>query len=168
MDLRYSLTPGDVDAAWRGHRPFFVGEMLASASLALAGVALLTVDAASPFAWLATVVGVLLVARGQWSRQRRRWHGPAESLPVHLTVSEDGLTARTPDATTRVAWAAYTDSHEIPAGFLLYRGGTYSFIPRRAFTSGEDVDAFRGIVGRRVERRRWIRIRRKARRMTAR
>jgi hypothetical protein len=171
MDLQYCLTPEDFEAAWRGHRPFFAGEMVASGFLALSGLAMLSTDAGSPFAWVNTVVGVLLVARGQWLRHqlRRHWAEAAESsTQVHLTVGEEGLTARTPHAATQVDWAAYTDSHELAGGFLLYRGATYAFIPRRAFSSDAEVDAFRGIVGRRVERRRWIRIRRKAGRMTTR
>jgi hypothetical protein len=171
MDLQYGLTPGDFEAAWRGHRPFFAGEMVASAFLALSGLAMLSMDAASPFAWVETVVGALLVSRGQWLRHqlRQHWAEAAESLTeVHLTVSEDGLTTRTPHATTQVDWAAYTDSHEIPSGFLLYRGATYAFVPRRAFSSQAELDAFRYIVGRRIERRRWIRIRRKASRLTTR
>jgi hypothetical protein len=164
MDLHYSLTPQDLEEAWRGHRPFFTGEMVASAFLALSGLAMLTVDAGSPFAWVNTAVGSLLFARGQWVRSQLRgqWTEAAEGLrEVHLTVSEDGLVARTPYTITEVDWAAYTDSHEIGSGFLLYRGSAYSFIPGRAFSSGEELDAFREIVGRRVERRRWIRLRRR-------
>jgi hypothetical protein len=165
MDLQYGLTREDFEAAWRGHRPFFAGEMVASAFLALSGLAMLSVDAGSPFAWVNTVVGAFLVVRGQWQlhQLRRHWEEAAESLTqVHLSVSEEGLFARTPHATTKVEWAAYTDSHEIDSGFLLYRGVTYVFIPKRAFSSGAEVDAFRGLVGRRIERRRWIRIRRRA------
>jgi hypothetical protein len=169
MDLQYGLTPEDFEAAWRGHRPFFAGEIVASAFLALSGLAMLSTDAGSPFAWVNTAVGALLVVRGRWRLHelRRQWEEAAESLTqVHLTVSEEGLSARTPHATTQVQWAAYTDSHEIDSGFLLYRGATYSFIPKRAFSSDAEVATFRGIVGRRIERRRWIRIRRRAGRMT--
>jgi hypothetical protein len=165
MDLQYGLTREDFEAAWRGHRPFFAGEMVASALLAVSGLAILSIDAGSPFAWAYTVVGAFLVVRGQWQlhRLRRHWAEAAESLTqVHLTVSEEGLFARTPHVATKVEWAEYTDSHEIDSGFLLYRGGTYVFIPKRAFPSGAEADAFRVIVGRRIERRRWIRIRRRA------
>ena len=165
MDLRYGLTPEDLEAAWRGHRPFFAGEMVASAFLALCGLAMLLTDAGSPFAWVNTVVGALLVARRQILLQqlRRHWEEAAESLTqVHLTVTEEGLFVRTPHAAMQVEWDAYTDSHEIASGFLLYRGADYAFIPKRAFSSGAEADAFRGLVGRRIERRRWIRIRRRA------
>jgi hypothetical protein len=171
MELQYCLTPEDLEAAWRGHRPFFAGEMVASAFLALSGLAMLSMDAGSPFAWVNTVVGATLFSRGQWLRHQlqQNWAEAAESpTQVSLTVSEDGLTARTSQATTQVDWAAYTDSHELASGFLLYRGATYAFIPRRAFSSGAEVDAFRSIVGRHVERRRWIRIRRRAGRMATR
>ena len=169
MDLQYGLTREDFEAAWRGHRPFFAGEMVASAFLALSGLAMLFTDAGSPFAWVNTIVGASLVVRGQWQlhQLRRHWAEAAESLTqVHLTVSEEGLVARTPHVTTKVEWAAYTDSHEIDSGFLLYRGGTYAFIPKRAFSSGSEADALRLIVGRRIERRRWIRLRRRAGRTT--
>jgi hypothetical protein len=169
MDLHYGLTREDFEAAWRGHRPFFAGEMVASAFLAFSGMAMLTIDAGSPFAWVNTVVGALLVVRGQWQlhQLRRHWEEAAVSLThVHLIVNEEGLSARTPHVTTQVEWAAYTDSHEIDSGFLLYRGATYAFIPKRAFSSDAEADAFRGIVGRRIERRRWIRIRRRAGRTT--
>jgi len=165
MDLQYALTREDLEAAWRGHRPFFVGEMVVSACLALSGLAILSTDAGSLFAWVYTVVGAFLVVRGRWQlhQLRRHWEEAAESpMQVHLTVSEEGLLARTPQVTTKVEWAAYTDSHEIDRGFLLYRGGTYVFIPKRAFSSGAEADAFRFILGRRIERRRWIRIRRRA------
>src|SRR4051812_10049954 len=135
MDLHYCLEPGDFEAAWRGHRPFFAGEMVASAFLALSGLAMLSMDAASPFPWVSTVVGSLLLSRGQWLRHQLRRHlaEAAESVTeVHLTVNDEGLTARTPQATTQVDWAAYTDSHELASGFLLYRGATYAFVPRRA------------------------------------
>ena len=165
MDMQYALTREDFEAAWRGHRPFFAGEMVASAFLALSGLAMFSTDAGSLFAWVNTVVGAILVVRGQWQLHhlRRHWEEAAESLTqVHLSVSEEGLTARTLQVTTQVEWAAYTDSHEIDSGFLLYRGATYAFIPKRAFSSGAEVDAFRGLVGRRIERRRWIRIRRRS------
>src|SRR5206468_3117446 len=108
------------------------------------GLAMLSMDPASPFAWVSTLVGTLLVSRGQWVRHqlRRHWAEAEPVTEVHLTVSEDGLTARTPHATTPVGWAAYTDSHEIGSGFLLYRGATYAFIPRRAFSSDAELDAF--------------------------
>src|SRR6188508_1055616 len=101
MDLRYGLTPEDFEAAWRGHRPFFAGEMVASAFLALCGLAMLSNDAGSPFAWLNTVVGAFLVARRQFllHQLRQHWEEAAESLTqVHLGVTEEDLSFRTPHA----------------------------------------------------------------------
>ena len=161
LELRYSLTAADLEGAWAGHRPLWGVELPASIAFVALGVLMLSLDAERPFGWATCAAGVVMLVRHLLLRQRLHtaWRQSSQALsPVHLSVSEEGILARTPHLETRAAWDAYTDAHEIGSGFLLYRGHNFAFVPDRAFGSAAEVEAFRSMIGRHVEGPRWRRL----------
>ena len=73
--------------------------------------------------------------------------------PYELTVSERGVTAKTTNIDSRLAWKLYTRMIEGSDVFLLIYGRDIrmmTLIPKRAFKNQEDIDRFREIAIRHI------------------
>jgi hypothetical protein len=82
-----------------------------------------------------------LWVRWHWRRNRRVF-GTCE-----LRADENGLVAIEPGTETRMAWSTFVRWQETRDLFLLVRAPSYSvLIPKRAFETDADLEAFRGLL----------------------
>jgi preprotein translocase subunit YajC len=76
---------------------------------------------------------------------------PALHRPQTITISENGLTFADATAERRLTWDHYVSFTETQNLFLLFTNGyTGDFVPKRIFATPAEVDAFRGLLKRRV------------------
>jgi hypothetical protein len=127
--------------------------------LVFAGGMLLYLDREAAAGWIAGVLGIVFLAGHALNRLRVRalWKAHADGIAtVRLSISEEGLVGRSGSTETRSAWDAIKDAHEGPHCFILYQTAVaFSVIPKRAFTTSADLEAFRELLGRKVTGRRW-------------
>ncbi|HEX8916498.1 MAG TPA: YcxB family protein [Humisphaera sp.] len=166
-ELRFKLAPRDLSEAQLAHlrssRMFLLMFAVGVVNLAFAGVAFAGAPANVPgyilplLAGLFFTAGLPLVAWVSAPAAFRRQ--PALGDDVQLTVTEAGLAVRGAAAAGEERWPLYTSYLETRHLFLLYHGPrTFRLVPKRAFASPADVEAFRDLVVDKVGRlrREWV------------
>jgi hypothetical protein len=99
--------------------------------------------------WLVVVVAAAaLTARAQRLNVRLAWEGQQHlHLPFTLDASVEGLTLSTPNGRHEYPWRGVTAFVETPNLFLWHIADlTFQIVPKRAFASDEERDAFRNML----------------------
>jgi hypothetical protein len=100
-------------------------------------------------------VALALWPLGYWAlrRQRRKfWEGSAHlQQPRVVTVTDEMLTDATTLTSHAYRWAAFVKFHETTNLFVLYPTQyTLEIVPKRAFASPDDIQAFRAFLQERI------------------
>ena len=108
---------------------------------ALEGIRRLNVALAGPVIWAS------LPLLSRWYTKRHWSSTPALQGEKTVTFETAGISATTPVGHHEVRWDAIvrvTESRDFV--FFFFNGSEYTFVPKAAFPSREDFQAFRGIV----------------------
>ena len=159
---RYQLNGDDVltcldvhDASIRNN--FFLSLGLSVTILAI-GALWLFLPGPNAGPWATIAIGAVLLAVGVVQRtflaRRLRWTA-SQSDPVELQVADDGVVAIERGSRSEVAWSRFVRLRESEHHFLLYKSlDIYSIVPKRGFASGTDLDTFRSVAMRGIDRAR--------------
>ena len=158
--LRYHLNGDDALECHRVHAPSFQRNVVASIlwSLALIGLGLvcLILPLGAALAWACLGFGTATLVIGSVYRvcHLRRWrHEWSQLEPIELTVRDSGLVAQERGTRTEVTWSRFVRFREAENHFLLYKSADlYAIVPKRAFSSVADIEAFRELATRGIAR----------------
>ena len=101
---------------------------------------------------IAALYGILLVFV-PWAhrrRLRRLYDAPnARHAEITVSLSDEGLQARTALAESRLSWECFHKWKSTEEMLLIFQSATlFHMLPRRAFASQEDYDALRDLLTR--------------------
>jgi hypothetical protein len=86
----------------------------------------------------------------------QNWRLNAVHSRSELAVSEGGIAYADADGSGRVPWSSFQYYKETPWLFIVWGGRSSLMFPKRAFTSGDDVERFRDLLQRHLQRSRWL------------
>ena len=127
--------------------------LVATVSLVCAGACIIAAAGATNIAFLSVgiallailLVGLLVMPRFVYQRQ------PTLKLAYSLTFSDADIHFRTSTIDARLQWPIYERWEEHPEFYFLFHGKRdVSVIPRRAFVSQAEDEAFRSLLTRKI------------------
>jgi hypothetical protein len=165
LEVRYSFTPDDARDLYLAHRKRarrrpaavagFAGAALVLASGLFLGLLV------SP-GWLCLAVPAALIVLGFWrayvrglgddAEEHRRWVPPDNGFTTRATPEQLVVTSALSQSTYRWTGFSAQESYETPRLFVLAGVDASLVIPKRAFKSDAELDAFRDLVSRQVLR----------------
>jgi hypothetical protein len=87
-------------------------------------------------------------------RRARAVHRRLQQRPYELEFDDEHLVWRSDTGSGGNPWSAFVKWREGSRVFLLYRSRTrFQIIPKKAFANGAAIDAFRGLLRRRIPSR---------------
>lgn len=105
----------------------------------------------SPAEQWAVAAAVSTAFIGVWVRSARKAVGAVEPQEITLVFSDLGVDKRTLHAETKLDWKAFRKVVETRKYFFLcYSNNTVDIVPKEAFVSPQDADAFKTLVSSRV------------------
>jgi hypothetical protein len=90
-------------------------------------------------------VGLFTIVTKEWSQIR------SQILPLKVWMDEDGVTVDSPQARVRSGWDYYDRCKETPWSFNLSGNRAWLILPKRAFSSAEEVRRARRILRARTK-----------------
>jgi hypothetical protein len=105
---------------------------------------------ALPF-FLVSVTMVILISSVHAWRSHARYTGPQE-----ITLSEESVAFAGTDGSGTVPWTRFEHYKETPWSFILWRGSLWMMLPKRAFTSCDDLTRCRYLLERHLQQSRWF------------
>ena len=137
----------------RAGRLWAVLFIVSMAVLAYFAVALVRDDPRGSTTNLVIVVGVAVLAtifRFLWPQMAGRdfvRKNPSALGPVHLQISESGVSTESSAGQAKLSWDAYQRVCETTSMFLLYTQSNFaSIVPKRCFEQPDDINRFRKLV----------------------
>jgi len=104
-------------------------------------------DAVMPLVFGATFMALPWLTFRHVRKQFRQ--NPSRDKQITWIVTEDTLNNETDASKATFTWKMLIDARELPEGFLLFPQPRLAhWIPKHAFASAEDLDAFRGLIQR--------------------
>jgi hypothetical protein len=94
-----------------------------------------------------------LLSLTRWRTKVDFQRNPKFREEYHLTFSRDNIYFKTASLDSTLQWTHYERVIESPALFLLMYGkGLYTLIPKRCFSSNEEINAFRTLANQAIAR----------------
>lgn len=86
----------------------------------------------------------------------RNWKSnPSIREPVNIEVTEEGIDFEGATFKSAIKWQIYTNFLESKNLFMLYQSNNlFNMIPKRAFSSNEQINQFRDLIGRMIVKNR--------------
>ncbi|MDF1852226.1 MAG: YcxB family protein [Verrucomicrobiales bacterium] len=152
MKLEYQISEDDFmeayEAFWRSKNLGGKTELICGAAAVIGGVALLS--AASPIGWILLVAGVILAALvpiRSFLHRRAYRENPAFSGLTSVSFEDEVIEVVSLVGESRLSWSVYLSAMESDFFFLpMISKRSFSIIPKRAFATEDDLDAFRELL----------------------
>jgi hypothetical protein len=104
-----------------------------------------------PFVVILFTMTVMIAAIHYWWRMYGKYAGSQE-----ITLTEQAISLSGTDGSGVLPWSAFKYYKETPWAFLFWHGSVWMMLPKRAFTSWDDLIRCREVLDQRLEHSRWF------------